>query len=76
MSSREGGFPVVLERLGYEPQNNVSICYKSLQGLLSATSTTADKAPEVADGRAGIADVYFGVNEVPPQQSLGGSHLS
>jgi hypothetical protein len=69
MSSREGGFPVVLDRLGYQPHHDVSICYQPLQGPFSAMSTSAEKAPEVADDHADTADVYFGANPVGPTRS-------
>lgn len=63
MSTRDAGFGVLLERLGFTPAAAVTICHRApSDGVFRTTWATADKAPEVADGYADGQDVWFNAN--------------
>jgi hypothetical protein len=64
--TRRAGFDQLLVRLGYRRDDPITVCHKPVAGEFSATWTTADKAPEVADDHAD-SDVWFSVNALPPK---------
>jgi len=61
MSARGGGFVELLDLLGYQPDDTVTVCHRPPGDAFVPTWTTASKAPDVADDHTD-SDVWFSVN--------------